>query len=53
MSTPQSAILPETAQHALYMVINVTQNTKEVVQQCALLPALIDTIKKQGAVPDN
>ncbi len=50
MSTPQSAILPEAAQHALYMVINVAENTKDVVKQCASLPALIDSIKKEHKV---
>ncbi len=50
MSTPQSAILPEAAPHALYMVINVTNNTKDVVKQCASLPVLIETIKKEHKV---
>jgi len=50
MSTPQSAILPEAAQHALYMVINVTENTKDLVKQCILLPILIETLKKEHNV---
>lgn len=50
MSTPQSAILPEAAQHALYMVINVTNNTQDVVKQCASLPSLIEAIKKEHKV---
>lgn len=48
MSTPQSAILPEASQHALYMVIDVTNNSENVVKQCAALPTLIETIKKQA-----
>lgn len=47
MSTPQSAILPDAAQHALYMVINVTNNTKDIVKQCASLPTLVESIKKE------
>jgi porphyrinogen peroxidase len=50
MSTPQSAILPEASQHALYMVINVTNKSEELIKQCAALPALIETIKKQNKV---
>jgi len=47
MSTPQSAILPEAAQHALYIVINVDNKTSDVVKQCASLPTLINNIKQQ------
>ena len=47
MSTPQSAILPEAAQHALYIVINVKSKTDNVVKQCASLPTLINNIKQQ------
>ncbi len=50
MSTPQSAILAEAAQHALYIVINVTSNSNNVVKQCAALPTLIETLKKQHKV---
>ena len=50
MSTPQSAILPEAGQHALYMVINVTENKKDLVKQYASLPALIETIKNEHEV---
>ncbi len=50
MSTPQSAILPEASQHALYMVIKVTNNSEELIKQCAALPTLIETIKKQTKV---
>ena len=50
MSTPQSAILPEAAQHALYMVINVDNKTNDVVKQCASLPTLIKEIKQQHNV---
>jgi len=50
MSTPQSAILPEAAQHASYMVINVINNTKDLVKQCASLPILIESIKKEYKV---
>ncbi len=50
MNTPQSAILPEAAQHAIYMVINVTDKSPDVVKQCAALPALIATIKTQYKV---
>ncbi|MFT5395684.1 MAG: putative iron-dependent peroxidase [Gammaproteobacteria bacterium] len=32
------------------MVINVTENTKDFVKQCASLPALIETIKKEHKV---
>ncbi len=47
MSTPQSAILPEASQHALYIVINVDNKIDNVVKQCALLPELINKIKQQ------
>jgi porphyrinogen peroxidase len=50
MSTAQSAILPEAAQHALYMVINVTNKSGNIVKQCSLLPTLIESIKKQNKV---
>jgi porphyrinogen peroxidase len=50
MSTPQSAILPAASQHALYMVINVTNKSENIVKQCAALPALIESIKKQHKV---
>lgn len=47
MSTPQSAILPDAEQHALYIVINVDNKTNDIVKQCASLPALINNIKQQ------
>lgn len=50
MSTPQSAILPEASQHALYMIIDVSNRSDKVSKQCAALPALIETIKKQNKV---
>ena len=48
MSTPQSAILPEASQHALYMVIKVTYKSDKLIKQCAAFPALIETIKTQN-----
>lgn len=52
MSTPQSAILPEAAQHALYLVINVDNKANNVVKQCTSLPTLINDIKQQHNI-DN